>query len=57
MQRWKYHEVCLLSLGLIQPTILEMLQASQLRFDADAVLIKMMVESCQANGRSIFNCP
>ena len=57
MQRWKYHEVCLLSLGLIQPTILEMLQANQLRFDADAVLIKMMVESCQANGRPIFNCP
>ena len=50
--RWKYHEVCLLSLGLIQPKIMEMLQSNQLKFDANAVLCKLMVESCQLNAAS-----
>ena len=42
--------MCLLSLGLIQPTIMAMLQENRLKFDANAVLIKLMVESCQTSG-------
>ena len=53
LHRWKYHEVCLLSLGFIQRNIMEMLEANQLKFDADAVLIKLMVESCQSNGKIV----
>eukprot|EP00794_Sanderia_malayensis_P006843 gene6843-7611_t len=39
---WKYHEVCCVALGIVQPRLVEMLEKNQLKFDADEVIVNFL---------------
>lgn len=43
---WKYHEVCLLSLGYIQNTIIEKLESGELKDDFKSFLTEFLISSC-----------
>lgn len=48
--RWKYHEVCLLSLGYIQNTIIEKLESGELKDDFKSFLTEFLISSCCGEG-------